>query len=84
MRIILELVIPFKHTLFFEIEVATASRGALNVGFTSEKKNVSKSTGIPAALKTSCTEYTSSGPTPSPGIRVHDIRASGLSAKPAC
>lgn len=48
------------------------------VGLTSEKKNVSKSTGQLAALKTSCNEYMSSGPTPSPGINVHVVRLSGF------
>ena len=55
----------------------TCSKGALRVGLTSDKKKGSNSTGTPAALKTCCTETTSSGPTPSPGISVHFNFCSG-------
>lgn len=41
------------QVLFLAMELTTSSRGALRVGFTSEKKNVSKSTGMPAAYKIS-------------------------------
>lgn len=71
--------IPFRHTLFLDIDLETVSKGALNVGLTSEKKYASKSTGTPADLNTSWTEYTNSGPTPSPGIKVQVLRLSGLS-----
>lgn len=41
--------VTLMQILFFAIELTTSSSGALNVGFTSEKKNDSKSTGILAA-----------------------------------
>lgn len=43
---------------------------------TSDKWNVSKSMGTPMAFNTSCVASISSGPTPSPGMRVHEIRPS--------
>lgn len=70
--------LTLRQTLFFLMDAVTSSNLALMVGLTSEKKNVSKSTGQLAALNTSCSEYISSGPTPSPGINVHVVRLSGF------
>lgn len=69
---------PFKQILFFWMEPTTSSRGELKAGFTSDRKNGSKSTGTFAALKTSCTEKINSGPTPSPGMSVQVVLPSGF------
>lgn len=45
--------LTLRQILFFLIDAVTSSNLALIVGLTSEKKNVSKSTGQFAALKTS-------------------------------
>merc|ERR1712110_928061 len=70
--------IPFRHKPFLAMESTTVSTGVESAEWTSLMKYTSKSTGTEIDLNTSSTLATSSGPTPSPGMRVAVIRSSAL------
>merc|ERR1719483_1454088 len=72
--------IPLRQIPFLEMESTTVLTGEERAECTSLIKYTSKSMGTAAALKTSSTEATSSGPTPSPGMRVAVTLSSGLLA----
>ena len=76
--------IPFKAIPFLLIDSITVSTETLMLGLTSLKNNSSKWTGTDMAWKTSLTAKHNSGPTPSPGIRVHFTLLSSFSCGRCC